>query len=50
AATEIPAENFCTACFTSNYPIPVAIDQLRSKHVLETPLADIPASTDLPLS
>lgn len=49
AATQIPAEDFCTACFTSNYPIPVPIDQLRSKHVLETPRADLPAPTDSPL-
>jgi amidophosphoribosyltransferase len=42
AATEIPAENFCTACFTSNYPIPVPADQLRSKHVLEGPAAPAP--------
>jgi amidophosphoribosyltransferase len=39
AATEIPAEDFCTACFTSQYPIPVPPDQLRSKHVLENPAA-----------
>jgi amidophosphoribosyltransferase len=36
-ATEIPADDFCTACFTSKYPIPVPEDQLRSKHVLERP-------------
>jgi amidophosphoribosyltransferase len=41
-ATEIPAENFCTACFTSQYPIPVPADQLRSKHVLEGPAAPAP--------
>ncbi|MEA2498607.1 MAG: amidophosphoribosyltransferase [Actinomycetota bacterium] len=38
-ATQIPAENFCTACFTSQYPIAVPEDELRSKHVLETPPA-----------
>jgi len=36
-ATRIPKEDFCTACFTSDYPIPIPADQLRSKHVLEDP-------------
>jgi amidophosphoribosyltransferase len=36
-ATQVPAEDFCTACFSSRYPIPVPSDQLRSKHVLEEP-------------
>jgi len=35
AATQIPADGFCTACFSSNYPVPIPADQLRSKHVLE---------------
>jgi amidophosphoribosyltransferase len=34
-ATQVPADGFCTACFSSNYPIPIPADQLRSKHVLE---------------
>jgi amidophosphoribosyltransferase len=37
AATEIPADHFCTACFSSKYPVPIPADQLRSKHVLEEP-------------
>ena len=36
-ATSIPAENFCTACFTSRYPIEIPTEELRSKHVLEPP-------------
>lgn len=35
AATQIPGEDFCTACFSSNYPVPIPDEQLRSKHVLE---------------
>jgi amidophosphoribosyltransferase len=35
AATEIPADHFCTACFSSNYPVPIPDEQLRNKHVLE---------------
>jgi amidophosphoribosyltransferase len=34
-ATRIPGEDFCTACFSSDYPVPIPADQLRSKHVLE---------------
>jgi amidophosphoribosyltransferase len=37
AATEIPADNFCTACFSSRYPVPVPAEELRSKNVLEEP-------------
>jgi amidophosphoribosyltransferase len=36
-ATEIPAEDFCTACFSSNYPIPIPAHELAIKHVLERP-------------
>jgi amidophosphoribosyltransferase len=36
-ATGIPAEDFCTACFSSRYPIPIPTEQLRDKHVLEQP-------------
>jgi amidophosphoribosyltransferase len=35
AATEIPSDEFCTACFSSRYPVPIPSEQLRSKHVLE---------------
>jgi amidophosphoribosyltransferase len=35
ASTQIPGEDFCTACFSSNYPIPIPAHELRSKHVLE---------------
>lgn len=37
AATQIPGEEFCTACFSSQYPVQIPVDQLRSKHVLERP-------------
>ena len=36
-ATHVPSENFCTACFTSRYPIEIPTEELRSKHVLEPP-------------
>ncbi|MGH2755773.1 MAG: amidophosphoribosyltransferase [Actinomycetota bacterium] len=36
-ATNIPGEDFCTACFSSKYPVEVPPDQLRTKHVLEQP-------------
>lgn len=35
AATEIPPDELCTACFSSRYPVPIPPEQLRSKHVLE---------------
>jgi len=35
AATEVPGDQFCTACFSSDYPIPIPAHELRSKHVLE---------------
>jgi amidophosphoribosyltransferase len=34
-ATQIPTDGFCTACFSSNYPIPIPAHELRNKHVLE---------------
>jgi amidophosphoribosyltransferase len=36
-ATEIPSEDFCTACFSSRYPIPIPAHELAIKHVLEHP-------------
>ena len=39
AATELPADSFCTACFSSQYPIPIPERELHTKHVLETPHA-----------
>ena len=36
-ATEIPADQFCTACFSSRYPVPIPAEELRSKQVLEIP-------------
>jgi amidophosphoribosyltransferase len=38
-ATEIPPEDFCTACFSSRYPIPIPAHELAIKHVLERPEA-----------
>ena len=43
-ATEIPADSFCTACFSSNYPVPIPSEELRTKHVLERPEHHIPES------
>ena len=37
AATELPADSFCTACFSSRYPIPIPQRELQNKHVLEGP-------------
>ncbi|MGH2748799.1 MAG: amidophosphoribosyltransferase [Actinomycetota bacterium] len=38
AATEIPADSFCTACFSSRYPVPIPDLELRRKNVLEDEL------------
>ncbi|MFN2595246.1 MAG: amidophosphoribosyltransferase [Actinomycetota bacterium] len=35
AATQVPVDGFCTACFSSSYPVPIPKDELRTKHVLE---------------
>lgn len=35
AATELPADSFCTACFSSRYPVPIPPAELRNKQVLE---------------
>jgi amidophosphoribosyltransferase len=35
AATEIPEDAFCTACFTSRYPVPIPHRELMSKRVFE---------------
>ena len=48
AATQIPADSFCTACFSSNYPVPIPSEQLRSKHVLERPEFHTPDSIPQP--
>ena len=34
-ATEFPQETFCTACFSSRYPVAIPAAELRSKQVLE---------------
>jgi amidophosphoribosyltransferase len=34
-ATQIPADGFCTACFSSDYPVTVPAHELRNKLVLE---------------
>jgi len=36
-ATQVPADGFCTACFSSNYPVTVPAHELRNKLVLEGP-------------
>ncbi len=37
AATEVPADRLCTACFSHNYPIPVPDEVKMTKHMLEEP-------------
>jgi amidophosphoribosyltransferase len=39
SATGIPAEDFCTACFSSKYPVTIPSEELRRKNVLEEPTA-----------
>jgi len=34
-ATQVPTDTFCTACFSSRYPVPIPAQELRNKHVLE---------------
>ena len=34
-ATQIPKDTFCTACFSSRYPISIPSNELQNKHVLE---------------
>jgi amidophosphoribosyltransferase len=36
-STQIPSEDFCTACFSSRYPVEVPAAELRRKNVLEAP-------------
>jgi len=38
-ATGLPGDSFCTACFSSNYPIPIPERELHTKNVLELPRA-----------
>jgi amidophosphoribosyltransferase len=40
AATQIPADGFCTACFSSDYPVPIPAHELRNKLVLEEPTTE----------
>ena len=35
AATQIPTDQFCHACFSSRYPVEIPAEDLRDKHVLE---------------
>lgn len=39
-ATDIPVDAFCTACFSSRYPVQIPAEELRNKHVLEPPGSD----------
>jgi amidophosphoribosyltransferase len=43
-ATEIPGDEFCTACFSSRYPVEVPDHELRDKHVLEIGAPGAPRS------
>jgi amidophosphoribosyltransferase len=36
-ATDVPGDKFCTACFSSAYPIPVPEHVAVTKHMLEEP-------------
>ncbi|WP_217361292.1 amidophosphoribosyltransferase [Metallococcus carri] len=45
-ATEQPASELCTACFTGNYPIELPEDGRIGKHVLETLPLDIASGHD----
>ncbi|MGH2729773.1 MAG: amidophosphoribosyltransferase, partial [Actinomycetota bacterium] len=46
ASTQIPPDEFCTACFSSHYPVPIPTHELRSKHVLERPSSGSGLSAD----
>jgi amidophosphoribosyltransferase len=37
AATEVPADKLCRACFDGVYPVPLAAPEHRGKHLLEVP-------------
>ena len=39
AATDVPGDKFCTACFSHDYPIPVPEHVAVTKHMLEEPPA-----------
>jgi amidophosphoribosyltransferase len=46
AATDVPGEKFCTACFSHDYPIPVPEHLAVTKHMLEeSPVAGLRQST-----
>jgi amidophosphoribosyltransferase len=45
-ATNIPEDEFCTACFSSRYPVAIPAHELRSKHVLEDSIQDQRWSTE----
>jgi amidophosphoribosyltransferase len=38
-STGVPTENFCHACFSGGYPIPIPEETARTKHVLELPVS-----------
>jgi amidophosphoribosyltransferase len=38
-ATQQPADQLCTACFTGTYPIPLPDESLLGKHLLEATLS-----------
>jgi Glutamine phosphoribosylpyrophosphate amidotransferase len=41
AATEQPANELCTACFTGKYPIPLPAEERLGKNLLERGVATI---------
>jgi amidophosphoribosyltransferase len=49
-ATQVPSEDFCTACFSSKYPIPIPAHELAIKHVLERPAGVTSESSDYPIA
>jgi len=50
AATTVPRERLCTACFTGEYPIELPGPELLGKHVLEGVTGRPADAADLPLS
>jgi amidophosphoribosyltransferase len=50
-ATQVPADGFCTACFSADYPVPIPANELRNKLVLEdastTEQTDVPWRTNM---
>ncbi|MGQ0625510.1 MAG: amidophosphoribosyltransferase, partial [Sporichthyaceae bacterium] len=48
AATTVPREKLCTACFTGEYPIDLPDPELMGKHRLEPPAIQLPTHESIP--